>query len=142
MFMEQLGRLGHEVIDYLRSPLRGGIAAGWWQWFDTKLLWVGVVHLVAKVVAAEHHHKAMFPDWLHKKLNAANFDFLESLTHRHTTLGSGPACPAISDAAFAVHRAKVAACGYVALADGEVNPKSFENAPANAVLQWIVPKKP
>ena len=88
---------------------------------DADGLRVGVVDLVAQVVAAEDDDEAMLAHRLDEDLDAGDLDRLQLLAHGDAAFGGRPAGAAVGDLALGVDGAEVAADGDVARADLEVD---------------------
>ena len=106
------------------------------------LLRIGVVDLVAQVVAAQNHHETVLAHRLDKHLHAGDFDLLKLLAHGHAALGRGPARPAIADESFANSMVQSPPHGNIARPYLEINAQRFENTPADSIFQRVVAEQP
>src|SRR5262249_11308310 len=121
-----------------RGVLRRFIFADGQERRGADLLRIGVVDLVAEVVAAENDDEAVLAHGFDEHFDAGDLDRGQLVAHGDAALGGGAAGAAIGDQALVVHSAKIAANGDIALSDLKIDAEGFEDAAADAVFERIV----
>ena len=99
--LEDLHRLGDELVRQPCRLLRRRVLAVGRQRGDAGRLRVGVVDRVAEIVAAEHDDEAMLADRLDEDLRAGHLDLTQFSTHGDAAFVGRPAGPAVGDQALA-----------------------------------------
>ena len=135
---EQLARLADEFFGDFGGLLAVGIACDRIERRHAGDLRVGVVHVAAQALAAEHDDEAMFLHRFDEDFDAGDLDVAKPDRERRAFFGRDAAGAAVGDVALGVDRAEVGADGDVAVFELEADAGRFERAAADHVLQRVV----
>ena len=141
LIVEKASSLGHKGIDGTSRDLGVGVGAFRQQWPVPRLLRIGVVDVVAQVMArasAKHGDKAMLADRLDEYLHVRNSHLLKKTTHRLAAFGGWSTGTTVGDQTGGVHRAEIPARRHIPRPDREVDAQRLQNPSPDAVAQRVV----
>jgi len=137
---DDFSRLGDELARDFGCLLAGFIVGLRVEWRHTDLLGIGVCHVGSQTRCPEYDDKTVFFHRFDEHFHTRDTDGLELLDQGGTLFAGDTACASIGDSTFAIQGAEIATDRHIVRADGETDPRRLQDAPADHVLEGIVPE--